>query len=101
MIISGGENIYCAEVEAAIDSHPGVADVSVVGRADSHWGQVPVAFVVAADPASPPTLENVLEHLRERLASYKRPKEVVVVEALPRNASGKVQKFVLREQANA
>ncbi|WP_246281694.1 long-chain-fatty-acid--CoA ligase [Fodinicola acaciae] len=100
MIISGGENIYCAEVEAAIDSHPDVADVSVVGRADQRWGQIPVAFVVARDPASPPTLEKLTDHLRERLASYKRPKDVIVVDALPRNASGKVQKFVLRERVN-
>jgi fatty-acyl-CoA synthase len=97
MIISGGENIYCAEVESVIDSHPKVAEVAVIGARHEKWGQTPVAVVTAADPADPPTLEDVLDHCRERLASFKKPTALVVVDALPRTATGKVQKFELRK----
>ncbi|MER2091157.1 MAG: long-chain-fatty-acid--CoA ligase [Saccharopolyspora rectivirgula] len=97
MIVSGGENIYCAEVEAAIDSHPKVAEVAVVGIPHEKWVETPCAVVVPTDPADPPTLEEVVEHCRARLASYKKPTSLVVVDELPRNASGKVQKFKLRE----
>jgi acyl-CoA synthetase (AMP-forming)/AMP-acid ligase II len=98
MIISGGENIYCAEVEAAIDSHPKVAEVAVVGVAHPRWVQTPRAVVVPVDAADPPTEQEIIEHCRTRLASYKKPTSVVITDALPRNASGKVQKFRLREQ---
>lgn len=98
MIISGGENIYSAEVEGALASHPGVAEVAVIGIPDDRWGETPLALVVAADPAQPPTLEELVDHCRERLASYKKPTGVVVVEALPRNAAGKVVKPELRRK---
>ncbi|GAA4548532.1 AMP-binding protein [Pseudonocardia xishanensis] len=101
MIISGGENIYCAEVEAAIDSHPGVAEVAVVGVEHPVWVQTPRAFVVPRDPSRPPSAEEIIEHCRTRLASYKKPTSVVIVEALPRNAGGKVQKFRLREHGGS
>ncbi|MEV6605441.1 long-chain-fatty-acid--CoA ligase [Kutzneria sp. NPDC051319] len=97
MIISGGENIYCAEVEAVIDSHPKVADVAVIGARHEKWVQTPLAVVTAVDPADPPTLEDVVEHCRERLASFKKPTALVVVDSLPRTATGKVQKFQLRK----
>ena len=97
MIVSGGENIYCAEVEAAIDAHPKVAEVAVIGVPHPRWVETPRALVVPADPADPPTEAEIIEHCRERLASYKKPSSVVVVGELPRNASGKVQKFRLRE----
>jgi acyl-CoA synthetase (AMP-forming)/AMP-acid ligase II len=97
MIISGGENIYCAEVEAAIDSHPKVAEVAVIGTAHEKWVETPRAVIVPADPDDPPTDEEIIEHCRALLASYKKPTSVVLVDALPRNASGKVQKFRLRE----
>jgi fatty-acyl-CoA synthase len=97
MIISGGENIYCAEVEAAIDSHPKVAEVAVIGTPHEKWVETPRAVIVPADPDDPPTDEEIIEHCRALLASYKKPTSVVLVEALPRNASGKVQKFRLRE----
>ncbi|MGH3631661.1 MAG: long-chain-fatty-acid--CoA ligase [Sciscionella sp.] len=97
MIISGGENIYCAEVEAAIDGHPKVAEVAVIGREDERWGQVPVAVLAPHDPADPPDLAEIRMHCAQSLASYKHPKALTVVNALPRNASGKVQKFVLRD----
>jgi acyl-CoA synthetase (AMP-forming)/AMP-acid ligase II len=96
MIISGGENIYCAEVEAVIDSHPKVAEVAVIGVKHEKWVQTPVAVVTAVDPADPPTLADVVEHCRDRLASYKKPTAVIVVDSLPRTATGKVQKFELR-----
>jgi acyl-CoA synthetase (AMP-forming)/AMP-acid ligase II len=98
MIISGGENIYCPEVEAAISAHPGVAEAAVIGVPHQRWGETPRAVVVPADPGSPPTEEEIVAWCRERLASYKKPTSVVVVDALPRNATGKVVKPVLRER---
>ncbi|MEE4496204.1 long-chain-fatty-acid--CoA ligase [Streptomyces sp. BE230] len=96
MIISGGENIYSAEVEAAVDAHPGVAEVAVIGVPHEKWGETPRAYVVAHDAANPPTEREIIEHCRERLASYKKPSSVVIVATLPRNASGKVIKGALR-----
>ncbi|NBE53629.1 long-chain-fatty-acid--CoA ligase [Streptomyces sp. YC537] len=101
MIISGGENIYCAEVEAAIDAHPGVAEVAVIGVDHPRWVQTPRAVVVPADPAAPPSERDIIAHCRDRLASYKKPTSVVFTDALPRNASGKIQKFRLRERYGA
>jgi fatty-acyl-CoA synthase len=93
MIISGGENIYCAELENVIAEHPSVREVAVIGRADERWGQVPVAFVTVAADLSLPELTGFLDG---RLASFKMPKDLVVVTALPRNAGGKVTKGSLR-----
>ncbi|RVU28061.1 long-chain-fatty-acid--CoA ligase [Streptomyces antnestii] len=101
MIISGGENIYCAEVEAVIDTHPGVAEVAVIGVDHPKWVQTPRAVVVPADPSAPPSAQDIIDHCRDRLASYKKPTSVVFADALPRNASGKVQKFQLRENYGA
>jgi fatty-acyl-CoA synthase len=101
MIISGGENIYCPEVEAAISAHPGVAEAAVIGVPHPRWGETPRAVVVAADPVSPPTEDEIIAWCRERLASYKKPTSVIVVDALPRNATGKVVKPALREQYGA
>jgi fatty-acyl-CoA synthase len=98
MIISGGENIYCAEVENALAGHAAVADVAVVGVAHEKWGETPIAVVVPADPAAPPTLEMLVEWTTGRLASYKKPTGVVIVDELPRNAGGKVLKHELRRQ---
>ena len=97
MIISGGENIYCAEVEAAIDAHPEVAEVAVVGIAHEKWVETPCAVIVPADSSNPPSGAEIVEHCREHLASYKKPTSVRIVDALPRNAVGKVQKFKLRD----
>jgi acyl-CoA synthetase (AMP-forming)/AMP-acid ligase II len=99
MVISGGENIYCAEVENVLAAHPQVADVALIGVADERWGETPLAVVVPADPADPPTLAALEEHCLAHLARYKRPRRLAVVDTLPRNATGKVQKTVLREQA--
>lgn len=98
MIISGGENIYCAEVEAAIDAHPEVAEVAVVGVPHETWVETPRAVIVPADPSNPPGAAEIIEHCRSHLASYKKPTSVRIVESLPRNAVGKVQKFKLRDR---
>jgi fatty-acyl-CoA synthase len=94
MIISGGENIYCAEVENVLFEHPMIREAAVIGRADEKWGEVPVAIVAAAQAL---TLGDLEQFLNERLARYKHPKELVLVDELPRNASGKVVKPLLRK----
>jgi fatty-acyl-CoA synthase len=96
MIISGGENIYCAELENVIADHPDVLEVAVIGRPDERWGQVPVA-IVAARPGGNLTLGDLTQFMSGRLASFKMPKDLVVVDELPRNAGGKVTKGVLRD----
>lgn len=96
MIISGGENIYCAEVENVIADHPAVLEVAVTGRPDPQWGEVPVAHVSLRPEATLP-LEELTGFLGDRLASYKRPKDLVILSALPRNASGKILKTTLRQ----
>ncbi|WP_281881930.1 fatty-acid--CoA ligase FadD5 [Agromyces rhizosphaerae] len=97
MIISGGENIYCAEVENAMFAHPKVLEAAIVGREDDRWGEVPVAFV-ALKPEQELTLEEFTDFLGATLARYKLPKDLVIVDALPRNAGGKVLKTVLRDR---
>ncbi|HET9690789.1 MAG TPA: long-chain-fatty-acid--CoA ligase [Acidimicrobiales bacterium] len=97
MIISGGENIYCAEVEAVIDAHPAVREVALIGVPHDRWVETPRAVVVPLDPADPPTETEIIDWCRARLASYKKPTSVVVVDELPRNASGKVLKTRLRD----
>jgi fatty-acyl-CoA synthase len=98
MIISGGENIYCAEVENALADHPAIREVAVIGRPDEKWGEVPVAVAVAAADLR---LGDLEEFLAARLARYKHPKAVEIVEALPRNAAGKVLKNELRGRFSA
>ena len=95
MFISGGENVYPAEVERVIVELDPVLAAAVVGVPDERWGEVGKAFVVARDGAMV-TADDVLEHCRGRLAGYKRPRSVEVVDDLPRNATGKVLKHVLR-----
>jgi long-chain acyl-CoA synthetase len=94
LIISGGSNIYPREVEEALLSHPGVAEVAVVGRPDPEWGEAVVAFVVAG--AEPPTPQSLDAHCLARIARFKRPKEYRFVGALPKNHYGKVLKTELR-----
>jgi fatty-acyl-CoA synthase len=102
MIISGGENIYCAEVENALAGHPAIVEVAVIGRPDPKWGEVPVA-VVALGAVSDKTVElaDLVEFLTERLARYKHPKALEIVDALPRNPAGKVLKTELRARFGA
>ncbi|HVT65441.1 MAG TPA: long-chain fatty acid--CoA ligase [Mycobacteriales bacterium] len=97
MIVSGGENIATSEVERAVYSHDGVLEVAVVGRPDDKWGEVPVAFVVPRE-GSTVTADELIALCREQLASFKVPKDVRFIDALPRNPSGKVLKRELREQ---
>jgi 2-furoate---CoA ligase len=97
MIISGGENIHPVEVEDVLARHPDVTDVAVVGEADARWGERVVAFVVTANRAL--TAEAIDRYCREsaELASFKRPRRVVFVERIPRTASGKTLRRLLRE----
>ena len=94
MIVTGGENVYSAEVERVLAEHPGIADVAVVGRPDPVWGEAVTAVIVPE--AVGPEPDEVRAYARERLAAYKVPKTVETVDALPRNAMGKVQKYRLR-----
>jgi fatty-acyl-CoA synthase len=94
MIISGGENIYCAEVENVLAGHPAIVEVAVIGRPHEKWGEVPVA--VAAVTENGVKLADLDEFLTERLARYKHPKALEIVDALPRNPAGKVLKTELR-----
>ena len=96
MIISGGENIYPAEIERVLIEHPSIADVAVIGIPDDQWGEVPKAVVVAA-PGATVDVEEVLAYCRERLASFKCPKSFDVILELPRNPTGKVLKKDLRK----
>jgi fatty-acyl-CoA synthase len=98
MYISGGENVYPAEVEAALFEHPAVAEVAVVGVPDARWGEVGRAFVVAASEV---TGEELRAYLDGRVARYKIPRYVDLVESLPRTGSGKIQKGALRSAAPA
>lgn len=98
MIISGGENIYPREVEDILHEHKSVLDVAVFGVPDENWGERVVAVVVSKDPAlTVEDLENFCK-THDKLARYKRPRAYKFVEELPRNASGKIQKFLMREQ---
>jgi fatty-acyl-CoA synthase len=99
MIISGGENVYPIEVEQVLFKHPSIADAAVVGGPDPKWGEKVVAVVVA-DPAAgqTPNSEELVTWCRERLAHFKCPREVHFVDELPRTATGKLLKTVLREQ---
>ncbi len=99
MIISGGENIYCAEVENAMAAHPAIVEVAVIGRPDEKWGEVPIAVVAVSQPDL--RLHDLDEFLTERLARYKHPKALEIVDALPRNPAGKVLKTELRMQYSA
>jgi O-succinylbenzoic acid--CoA ligase len=95
IVITGGVNVSPSEVERVLAGHPGVADVAVAGRSDPEWGERVVAYVVPADRSSPPTVEDLRAYGRDRLAPAKLPREVVVVEAVPRSPGGKVLKRLL------
>lgn len=97
MIITGGENVYPAEVENALYSHPDVADVAVIGIADAKWGEAVKAIVVPVEGASPDPAA-LIAWARARIAAYKAPKTVDFRETLPRNPSGKILRRLLREE---
>jgi fatty-acyl-CoA synthase len=98
LYISGGENVYPAEIEALLETHASVREVAVVGVPDEHWGEVGRAYVVPVDPLDFDP-EALLAFARERLASFKLPKSIRAVKALPRTETGKVQKHRLAEAA--
>ncbi len=97
MIISGGENIYPAEVEDALYKHPDIAEVAVIGVPDERWGEV-VCAIVVAKPDTSPTEQDIIDFTQDKLARYKQPRSVVFTDALPRNPAGKVLKFELRKR---
>jgi acyl-CoA synthetase (AMP-forming)/AMP-acid ligase II len=95
MYIRGGYNVYPMEVEAQLGAHPGVAACAVVPRPDEVMGEVGVAVVVARDPASPPTLDSIRDHLRDRLATFKHPEALELVTELPHTSMHKVDRRAL------
>ncbi len=97
MVISGGENVYPAEVESVLFGHPAVAEVAVIGLPDAKWGEAVTAVVAPAAGASV-TLEELRGYAADHLARYKLPQRLFTVDALPRNATGKVLKFQLRDE---
>jgi long-chain acyl-CoA synthetase len=96
MIISGGENVYPAEVESAVYGHPAVAEVAVIGVPDEKWGEA-VKAVVVPKPGATIDPADIIAFARTRIAAFKVPKSVDVIAALPRNASGKILRRELRE----
>jgi fatty-acyl-CoA synthase len=98
MIISGGENIYAAEIERVLLEHPDVADCGVIGRPDPKWDEVPVAYVIRRAGRAP-RAEDLAAHALAQLARFKVPREFVFVDELPRTALGKVQHFRLKQIA--
>lgn len=97
VIISGGENIASVEVEQAIADHPAVLEVAVIAVPDERWGEVPAAWVTLREGESA-TEGEIVEHVRGRLARFKAPKRITFGE-LPKTSTGKIQKFVLRDEA--
>ncbi len=97
VIITGGENVSSIEVEDAVFSHPAVAEVAVIGVPDEKWGEKVTALIVLAEGESA-TEDEIISHVRSKLAGYKTPKAVEFREEIPRTATGKIQKFKLREE---
>jgi fatty-acyl-CoA synthase len=100
MVISGGENVYSAEVEDVLFAHPAVAEAAIIGVADERWGEAVCAIVVLR-PGASASADELIAFCRTRLAKYKSPKTVVFVDTLPRNAAGKVLKRQLREEVRS
>jgi len=96
MIVTGGENVYPAEVESQLMRHPAIAEVGVIGEPDDQWGERVVA-VAALKPGASLTLEELRAFAAETVAHYKLPKGLEIVKALPRNATGKILKYQLRQ----
>jgi fatty-acyl-CoA synthase len=97
MVLSGGENVYPAEVENVLYSHPSIAEVAVIGTSDDVWGEAIVAIAVLR-PGQSLTLEELNAFAERQLARYKLPKHLQIVGALPRGTTGKVLKYLLRAQ---
>jgi bile acid-coenzyme A ligase len=97
MIVSGGANVFSAEVENALIEHPKVADIVVIGLQDPEWGRRVHAVIAPKDPADPPTFEEIRSYAKSRLASYKVPKSMETVETLPRSEASKINRRALVE----
>ena len=97
LIITGGANVFPAEVEAALSDHPKIADVVVVGLKDEEWGRRVHAIIAPADPADPPTFDEVKDYTKSRLLPYKVPKSIEIVDAIPRSEAMKVNRGRLVE----
>ena len=95
VINSDGENVSSVEVEGVLIRHPAVQEVAVVGLPDERWGEAPRAFVILR-PGASATEEELRQFTRERLAHFKTPQRVIFVDELPKTATGKIQKYVLR-----
>jgi bile acid-coenzyme A ligase len=95
MVVTGGANVFPAEVEAALLEHLDVADAVVIGLPDEQWGQRVHGLIQPRDPAQPPTVDALREHCRERLAAYKVPKSIEIVADLPRSDAGKLSRSAL------
>ncbi|WP_078428631.1 class I adenylate-forming enzyme family protein [Alkalihalobacterium alkalinitrilicum] len=97
MVITGGENVYSVEVEYALDEHPHIVESAVIGTPDPKWGELVTAVIVVKE-GEQLSEEEINAFCRQRLAGYKVPKKFLFIDQLPRNASGKIQKFILREK---
>ena len=95
MYISGGENVYAAEVEKVINEHPAVLECAIIGVPDEQWGEVGCAFLLPRPEQRLPNDSELIAWCRERLAPYKVPKQFIGVEEFPRTAAGKIQKHLL------
>ncbi len=98
MIISGGENVYPAEIENLLMEHAGVREAAVIGQPSERWGESPFAILVSSKAEDPPSEGDIMEFLAPRLARFKMPKAIAFIDEIPRNPSGKILKRVLREQ---
>jgi bile acid-coenzyme A ligase len=98
LIVTGGANVFPAEVEAAIVDHPKVADVVVVGLRDPEWGRRVHAIIEPANPADPPTFDEVQRYVKSRLLPYKVPKSIELLDAIPRSEAMKVNRGRLLEE---
>ena len=96
MIVSGAENVYPAEVENALMSHPAIADAAVIGVPDDKWGEA-VKAIVVLKPGVEASAEDIIAFCKTRIASYKTPKSIDFIAALPRNPSGKILRRELRD----
>lgn len=97
MIITGGENVYPAEVERVLAEHPDISDAAVVGAPDDQWGERIVAVLRPQPGHEVPSIEELRQFCSDRLARYKLPKDLVAVEEVPRNGSGKLDKVASRQ----
>jgi bile acid-coenzyme A ligase len=101
LVISGGANVYPAEVEAALSDHPGIADLAVIGVPDEEWGRRVHAVIQPADPLAPPDVAELDRLCRARIASYKAPKTYEFVAELPRNEAGKIRRALLADERSS